>query len=111
MSLGSHASACERPAHFHDRSVKYTARATTAPRPFAADQSVPGVADLPDLLPHPDQIIIDIQKGTARIVGPCKKDEKAEWDRQVGDAAPGANMKFGASLRIVGNGRCMACVI
>ena len=39
-----------------------------------------GIKDLPDPLPHPDHVIIDPREGTARIVGPMTKAEKAEWD-------------------------------
>ncbi|MGB3315112.1 MAG: DUF5681 domain-containing protein, partial [Albidovulum sp.] len=41
-----------------------------------------GITGLPDPLPHPDHVIIDIRKGTARIAGPSTKEEKAKWDRQ-----------------------------
>ncbi len=42
-----------------------------------------GITGLPDPLPHPDHVIIDIRKGTARIAGPSTKEEKAERDRQI----------------------------
>jgi hypothetical protein len=42
-----------------------------------------GIADLPDPLPHPDHVIIDMRQGIARIVGPSTKEEKTEWDMWV----------------------------
>lgn len=42
-----------------------------------------GITDLPDPLPHPDHVIIDYRSGTARIMGPMTKEEKAEWDDLV----------------------------
>jgi hypothetical protein len=39
-----------------------------------------GITDLPEPLPHPDDIIIDMKEGTASIVGPATKEEKAEYD-------------------------------
>lgn len=39
-----------------------------------------GITDLPPPLPHPDHVIIDMNKGTARIIGPATKEEKAEHD-------------------------------
>jgi hypothetical protein len=39
-----------------------------------------GITDLPEPLPHPDDIIIDMNEGTARVVGPATKEEKAEYD-------------------------------
>lgn len=35
---------------------------------------------LPDPLPHPDHVIIDLRANTARIVGPITKEEKAKYD-------------------------------
>ena len=34
----------------------------------------------PEPLPHPDHVRIDLHAGTARIVGPATKEEKARWD-------------------------------
>ncbi|MCJ2012737.1 DUF5681 domain-containing protein [Methylobacterium sp. J-076] len=34
----------------------------------------------PEPLPHPDHVRIDMYAGTARIVGPATKQEKAKWD-------------------------------
>jgi hypothetical protein len=39
-----------------------------------------GITDLPDPLPHPDDIIIDMDEGTARVIGPATKEEKAQYD-------------------------------
>ena len=39
-----------------------------------------GVKHLPDPLPHPDQIRIDMREGTVRMVGPMTREEKAEVD-------------------------------
>jgi hypothetical protein len=36
---------------------------------------------LPDPIPHPDDIIIDMKMGQVRIVGPMTKEDKAKWDR------------------------------
>ena len=35
----------------------------------------------PDPIPHPDQIVIDVRAGTARIKGPLTKEEKARLDK------------------------------
>jgi hypothetical protein len=40
-----------------------------------------GITELPDPLPHPDHVIIDLNEGTAYVRGPATKEEKAEWDR------------------------------
>ena len=40
-----------------------------------------GFTGLPDPLPHPDDIVIDMKAGAVRIKGPMTKEEKAEWDR------------------------------
>lgn len=37
----------------------------------------------PDLVPHPDDIIIDMKTGKVRVEGPFTKEEKVEWDRQL----------------------------
>ncbi|MCE8533288.1 hypothetical protein KBY24_07810 [Ruegeria pomeroyi] len=39
-----------------------------------------GITDLPEPLPHPDHVKIDMIEGTARVVGPATKEEKAEYD-------------------------------
>lgn len=39
-----------------------------------------GISDLPDPLPHPDHVKIDLREGTAQIIGPATKEEKAEYD-------------------------------
>ncbi len=38
----------------------------------------------PEPLPHPDDVIIDMSTGRAKICGPATKEEKVEWDRLVG---------------------------
>jgi hypothetical protein len=43
-----------------------------------------GITHLPEPLPHPDHVIIDIRAGTAVIRGPATKEEKAEWDMWMG---------------------------
>lgn len=35
----------------------------------------------PAPLPHPDQIVIDLRRGTADIVGPVTKEEKVKYDK------------------------------
>lgn len=37
----------------------------------------------PEPLPHPDHVVIDMRKGTASIVGPATREEKAEYDMWV----------------------------
>jgi hypothetical protein len=39
-----------------------------------------GITGLPEPLPHPDHVVIDVRNGTANIRGPATKEEKAEWD-------------------------------
>jgi hypothetical protein len=39
-----------------------------------------GITDLPDPLPHPDHIVIDLHAGTVRVTGPSTKEEKVLWD-------------------------------
>lgn len=34
----------------------------------------------PEPLPHPDHVQIDLYAGTARVIGPSTKEEKARWD-------------------------------
>ncbi|MET4806784.1 DUF5681 domain-containing protein [Limibacillus sp. MBR-115] len=40
-----------------------------------------GITDLPEPLPHPDQVKIDMNKGIAWIQGPATKEEKAELEK------------------------------
>lgn len=42
-----------------------------------------GITHLPDPLPHPEHILIDLRQGTARIIGPATKEEKARWDEML----------------------------
>jgi len=47
-----------------------------------------GITDLPDPLPHPDHIVIDIRHGNVRIMGPITRAEEAElklWRDRRGD--------------------------
>ena len=39
-----------------------------------------GIVDLPEPLPHPDHVEIDLHQGTARVIGPSTKEEKAAVD-------------------------------
>ncbi len=39
-----------------------------------------GITDLPDPVPHPDQVKIDFIEETVTIVGPTTKEEKADYD-------------------------------
>ncbi len=39
-----------------------------------------GITDLPDPLPHPDHVVIDMRTGTAHVTGPSTKEEKALFD-------------------------------
>lgn len=38
---------------------------------------------VPEPLPHPDDIIVDLHVGAATIHGPSTNEEKAEWDRML----------------------------
>ena len=40
-----------------------------------------GITHLPEPLPHPDHIVLDMQEGTVRITGPMTREEKAELDK------------------------------
>jgi Family of unknown function (DUF5681) len=40
-----------------------------------------GITDLPEPLPHPDHVIIDMKTGTVRIIGPMTNEEKDHWDQ------------------------------
>ena len=42
-----------------------------------------GIVGERDPLPHPDHIKIDLNAGTARIVGPSTKEDKATWDMWI----------------------------
>ena len=42
-----------------------------------------GITYLPDPIPHPDDILLDFENDTVRIVGPLTKEEKAERDEMV----------------------------
>lgn len=39
-----------------------------------------GITDLPEPLPHPDHIVIDLNAGSVRVTGPSTREEKALWD-------------------------------
>ena len=39
-----------------------------------------GITDLPDPVPHPDHVKIDLNTGEARVEGPWTKEEKAELE-------------------------------
>ncbi len=45
-----------------------------------ASREIYGVTNQPEPLPHPDHVIIDMHAGTAKIIGPVTKDEKAKLD-------------------------------
>ena len=36
--------------------------------------------EVPDPIPHPDDIVIDMQTGTVHVNGPMTKEEKVAWD-------------------------------
>ena len=42
-----------------------------------------GIADLPDPVPHPDDIIIDMRTGHVRTEGPLDEREKRSWDERL----------------------------
>ena len=42
-----------------------------------------GITGLPEPLPHPDHVEIDFELGTAKIIGPRTKQEKAELDEVI----------------------------
>ena len=47
-----------------------------------------GITDLPDPLPHPDHVVIDMRHGTVHIMGPMTRAEEAElklWRDRRGD--------------------------
>ena len=39
-----------------------------------------GIIGAHEPLPHPDHVLIDLQAGTARVVGPWTKEDKVAWD-------------------------------
>lgn len=46
-----------------------------------------GIEDLPAPLPHPDHVVIDMDTGGVRFVGPITTEEKAELDRIIAQKA------------------------
>ena len=49
-----------------------------------------GITDLPDPMPHPDHVVIDMRGGEVRIMGPMTRAEKAElnlWRERRGEFA------------------------
>ncbi|MEM1151208.1 MAG: DUF5681 domain-containing protein [Pseudomonadota bacterium] len=46
-----------------------------------------GITNLPPPLPHPDHVVVDLRNGTARIMGPATREEKAEWDAILSERA------------------------
>jgi hypothetical protein len=53
-----------------------------------------GITDLPEPLPHPDHVVLDMMTGTAYVRGPSTKEEKALWD-----AIQGRRKEFEEELR------------
>jgi hypothetical protein len=45
-----------------------------------------GITNLPDPLPHPDQVILDMDSGTVQLKGPLTREEKATVDHWQGKA-------------------------
>jgi hypothetical protein len=39
-----------------------------------------GITGLPEPLPHPDHLVVDMQTGNVRVIGPMTKEEKKAWD-------------------------------
>ena len=37
----------------------------------------------PAPVPHPDDIVIDVQRGSVRVTGPMTKEEKVKWDEAL----------------------------
>lgn len=35
----------------------------------------------PNIVPHPEDIVIDVKRGTAHVAGPFTEEDKVEWDR------------------------------
>ncbi|MCO6384886.1 DUF5681 domain-containing protein [Oceanicola sp. 502str15] len=44
-----------------------------------------GITYLPEPIPHPDQIVLDMREGTVRITGPMTREDKALYDRWQAD--------------------------
>lgn len=42
-----------------------------------------GITDLPDPVPHPEDIVIDLRTGDVRTEGPLDEREKKEWDKRL----------------------------
>lgn len=42
-----------------------------------------GIIGAPEPLPHPDHVLIDLQAGTARVIGPSTNEEKVAWDKHM----------------------------
>ena len=42
-----------------------------------------GITDLPDPVPHPEDIVIDLRTGDVRTEGPLDEREKKDWDRRI----------------------------
>ena len=42
-----------------------------------------GITDLPDPVPHPDDLLIDMRTGHVRTEGPLDEREKKDWDRRI----------------------------
>ena len=40
-----------------------------------------GITTLPDPLPHPDQVVLDMDTGTVRLTGPLTSEDKAKHDQ------------------------------
>jgi hypothetical protein len=43
-----------------------------------------GITDEPEPLPHPDQIVLNMNEGTVRMTGPLTKEDKALFDQWTG---------------------------
>ncbi|MBK6490991.1 MAG: hypothetical protein IPF97_04520 [Sphingomonadales bacterium] len=42
-----------------------------------------GITDLPDPVPHPDDLLINMRTGHVRTEGPLDEREKKDWDRRI----------------------------
>ncbi|MEJ6012122.1 DUF5681 domain-containing protein [Novosphingobium aquae] len=42
-----------------------------------------GITDLPDPVPHPDDIVIDMRTGHVRTEGPLDEREKKDWEKRI----------------------------
>ncbi|WP_310533326.1 DUF5681 domain-containing protein [Novosphingobium sp.] len=42
-----------------------------------------GITDLPDPVPHPEDIVIDMRTGHVRTEGPLDEREKKDWDKRI----------------------------